>query len=182
MTKLNKVLPPIRVSAELAQKVEQSAEANNISVSEYRRLILTKFHDMELWAGKELQIDHSDKKQITLRIPKDLLKEIAPYLNVFDSINSLVQSMMIALVTNQIILDDEQIIELLKFKKDLEPIGRNLNQLTRAVNYQMKVSSNINYQTLDNLINVINRIDININSSLKLIEKLTKNKVSIIDV
>lgn len=178
MENLDSVLPPLRVDNQLKELIQKEATKHGMNESEFRRKILLEYfaNSPKIKGVLNLDLNTKDKQRIRVNIPKDLMNELSStgYLSVYNSFNSLIQSLIITSITDIQLLTDEDTKAFITLIRELQALGRNFNQLVKAVNYQIKYKDKAELTTLKNIhaaVLIIEEKIINIESIAKAITR-----------
>lgn len=147
MKTLNQRLAALRVDDEIYRKIMLDAENNGCSESIIRRMIYINHYNLNTIKVDALKfnLDLSKTERYTLRLPKSLIDEInnSSYATVYGTLNSLIQALLTSSLYNIEEITDADKKNNLLLHRELQSIGRNLNQITKALNYQLKTNNKI---------------------------------------
>lgn len=172
--KFTVTLPPLRITKKIADRFDQELKLTGLNSSELRRKILINYFKEKDIDKEKIEIERGGKNlRYEIRINENLYKNLERlnYLDIHNSLSSLVKNLLLSEINKTKLLKEEDKNKLEESVFEIQAIGRNLNQITRALNYQVKATGEIKNEKIEELFNVISELK----TDLKKVKKTVFN-------
>jgi predicted HicB family RNase H-like nuclease len=129
----------VRLTPELKDKLTAAAENRDMSVSDLLRSLIVELSETP--PQKFTLAVETEIQRFTLRLPKILVNAAKIKANKKGmTLTKWIESLIKVAITKSSVLSDAEFSELKASNREISRVGRNLNQITRAINAMLQFS------------------------------------------